>query len=444
MNEQETILLAERAASIIQTSEQEGHEFHGNQWTGGFGRKALKVTKQIFRRTSGFSLNPATARAPRTGYMVAPSKTTEFIVTQEKLTPAVIQKYLDHYRDALENHPGEVYIGGWKRDDGKFVMDMSIRTTSEESALKLAREGDQDAYFDLEKQNAITTREKWHGLDDAARRKLAALSIKSYPELSKRGFVEREWERFKKTKATDPAIAELALRASALISENIIRASDKQPPADHEKARDTAQTIYEAAAIAAAIQVQQQRDKRKRDEIIAAILLLLLLAGEQAYKKVYAILGTEGLKAHDDIQIHEQARTFAADRQKNLKDYSGRLTDALLAAREAARKEAMGETETARTLHQIAENQSGVMSSTEAQVTYGSVQIDRLKRAGFKTKIWQTMEDERVRPSHVDCGEQGAIDLDKPFVNGLQFPGDPNGGPEEVCNCRCWLIGASR
>jgi uncharacterized protein with gpF-like domain len=35
-------------------------------------------------------------------------------------------------------------------------------------------------------------------------------------------------------------------------------------------------------------------------------------------------------------------------------------------------------------------------------------------------------------------GEQVAID--KPFSNGLMFPGDSAGGPGEVCNCRCTIM----
>jgi len=49
-----------------------------------------------------------------------------------------------------------------------------------------------------------------------------------------------------------------------------------------------------------------------------------------------------------------------------------------------------------------------------------------------------------VRPTHAECGEQGPVEMGGVFANGLRFPGDPNGGPEEVCNCRCWLTGQGR
>lgn len=61
-------------------------------------------------------------------------------------------------------------------------------------------------------------------------------------------------------------------------------------------------------------------------------------------------------------------------------------------------------------------------------------------------KIWLTAEDELVRDSHVqagdDYGDGSGIGLEEAFQVGdseMQYPGDPDGGPEEVCNCRCAL-----
>ena len=54
-------------------------------------------------------------------------------------------------------------------------------------------------------------------------------------------------------------------------------------------------------------------------------------------------------------------------------------------------------------------------------------------------KQWDAALDSRTRESHqmVD----GEIrELDKPFSNGLMFPGDPSGGAAEVVNCRCALL----
>ena len=54
------------------------------------------------------------------------------------------------------------------------------------------------------------------------------------------------------------------------------------------------------------------------------------------------------------------------------------------------------------------------------------------------TKIWIATLDNRTRDAHADRdGEE--IALDDEFAPGLSRPRDPNGTPEEVCNCRCSL-----
>ena len=51
-------------------------------------------------------------------------------------------------------------------------------------------------------------------------------------------------------------------------------------------------------------------------------------------------------------------------------------------------------------------------------------------------RTWIATNDSRTRHSHaVLDGETRPIDT--PFSNGLMYPGDPNGKPEEVWNCRC-------
>lgn len=54
------------------------------------------------------------------------------------------------------------------------------------------------------------------------------------------------------------------------------------------------------------------------------------------------------------------------------------------------------------------------------------------------TKIWISTLDNRTRDAHADRdGEE--IALDDEFAQGLTRPRDPNGAPEEICNCRCSL-----
>ena len=51
-------------------------------------------------------------------------------------------------------------------------------------------------------------------------------------------------------------------------------------------------------------------------------------------------------------------------------------------------------------------------------------------------KEWISTNDSRTRHSHAAL-DGATVDQDKKFDNGLMFPGDPSGRPEEVWNCRC-------
>lgn len=58
-------------------------------------------------------------------------------------------------------------------------------------------------------------------------------------------------------------------------------------------------------------------------------------------------------------------------------------------------------------------------------------------------KQWDSTLDGRTRSSHRKV--DGEIrELDEPFSNGLQFPGDPSGVAEEVIHCRCALLERAR
>lgn len=64
--------------------------------------------------------------------------------------------------------------------------------------------------------------------------------------------------------------------------------------------------------------------------------------------------------------------------------------------------------------------------------------FDSLEEKGVKlTKVWVATLDDRTRHSHrLLHGEEKDPETGK-YSNGLQYPGDPFGDPEEVYNCRC-------
>lgn len=53
-------------------------------------------------------------------------------------------------------------------------------------------------------------------------------------------------------------------------------------------------------------------------------------------------------------------------------------------------------------------------------------------------KCWLATLDSRTRDSHADLDGE-VVDINEKFSNGLLFPGDPNGNPGEVYNCRCTM-----
>jgi SPP1 gp7 family putative phage head morphogenesis protein len=60
------------------------------------------------------------------------------------------------------------------------------------------------------------------------------------------------------------------------------------------------------------------------------------------------------------------------------------------------------------------------------------------------SKRWVAVMDERTRASHASINGE-VVPVAEPFSNGLMYPGDPSGPPEEVYNCRCtmeWIRGA--
>jgi SPP1 gp7 family putative phage head morphogenesis protein len=57
----------------------------------------------------------------------------------------------------------------------------------------------------------------------------------------------------------------------------------------------------------------------------------------------------------------------------------------------------------------------------------------------IQKKQWMATPDSRTRDSHVMVdGEE--VDIDEKFSNGLMYPGDPEGKPAEVYNCRCTMV----
>lgn len=64
---------------------------------------------------------------------------------------------------------------------------------------------------------------------------------------------------------------------------------------------------------------------------------------------------------------------------------------------------------------------------------------DAAEKGVIMKKGWSAASDDRTRSSHAALDGE-FVEMDDPFSNGLMYPGDPDGEPEEVYNCRCSLV----
>ena len=139
-------------------------------------------------------------------------------------------------------------------------------------------------------------------------------------------------------------------------------------------------------------------------------------------------------------RLYRFARTGGAQRVK-------RITET---TKEGIRQIVASGIDTGETYQQIADGIKNLMQSTparartiaqtEAHTSMMQGHMDGMQAGRIKTKKWLTSRDGAVRDSHKKL--HGEVqDINKPFSNGLMFPGDPNvNKPEEVINCRCRMI----
>ena len=100
----------------------------------------------------------------------------------------------------------------------------------------------------------------------------------------------------------------------------------------------------------------------------------------------------------------------------------------------------------------ISKNKAMRIARTEGHRIQERATMDAHVKAKSKgadiVKVWSAALDSRTRDSHRDV--DGEIrEVEETFSNGLLYPGDPDGKPEEVINCRCrcnskarWLLGS--
>lgn len=80
------------------------------------------------------------------------------------------------------------------------------------------------------------------------------------------------------------------------------------------------------------------------------------------------------------------------------------------------------------------------ISRTETQSTYNESKFETMNNSNVvRGKTWLASGLENMRPSHEALNGE-TVAMEETFSNGLMFPGDPDGPPEEIINCACTLI----
>lgn len=86
------------------------------------------------------------------------------------------------------------------------------------------------------------------------------------------------------------------------------------------------------------------------------------------------------------------------------------------------------------------------IAMTETAAAYGTAREAAMVQAGVQFKIWLTSGNDNVRATH-EAAQGQVRRIDESFDVGgaqLQFPGDPDGPPEEIINCHCVQLAATQ
>lgn len=90
----------------------------------------------------------------------------------------------------------------------------------------------------------------------------------------------------------------------------------------------------------------------------------------------------------------------------------------------------------------LTRTRSMLIARTETLVAQSSGAFRQYEEIGVRGKDWLETDDGRTRTSHqrvksVAIDEPFRLEDEKGRVSYLMFPGDPDGPPAEICNCRC-------
>jgi HK97 family phage portal protein len=89
-----------------------------------------------------------------------------------------------------------------------------------------------------------------------------------------------------------------------------------------------------------------------------------------------------------------------------------------------------------REVFNFSEARSLTIARTETGQAAAAARDAAMEVAGVERHEWTTAGDDAVREIHAEMDGE-TVDRGEPFSNGLLYPCDPAGEPEEIINCRC-------
>lgn len=89
-----------------------------------------------------------------------------------------------------------------------------------------------------------------------------------------------------------------------------------------------------------------------------------------------------------------------------------------------------------------ARSRAATIARTETGSAFTAGRVEGMRQAGISKQEWLSARDSHVRDSHAPgTGVDGEVRaIDEAFSNGLRYPCDSSGRPEEVINCRCTVV----
>jgi hypothetical protein len=158
------------AAARADYDESEPRDENG-KWSGGGGGSAAAPhahggehgaphggAKELAEKANaggGFTYDPHHGKYPTEGYAVSIHPGHEEVIRSKELSPEAVKGYLDRHGDYIQKHPG-AHVGGWyDAEAGKWYLDVSHITHDPHEAESLAKQHNQEAYYDLGKHETV-------------------------------------------------------------------------------------------------------------------------------------------------------------------------------------------------------------------------------------------------------------------------------------------------